>query len=130
MTHLEVKNYLSQINSLMDYIKEVNIKNITLSYALQRNLERLIKSDTDFMKCADPELLEIEEKVKGLADDFKDGLNLLTAEERLRRDVLVKKFFEDMQGEADVELFKVDLNDIKHLEIGIEYSYLLSKLIK
>lgn len=130
MTHLEVKNYLSQINSLMDYIKEENIKNITLSYALQRNLERLIKSDADFMKCADPELLEIEEKVKGLADDFKEGLSLLTAEERLRRDVLVKKFFEDMQGEADVELFKVDLNDIKHLEIGIEYSYLLSKLIK
>ena len=130
MTHLEVKNYLSQINSLMDYVKKENIKNITLSYALQRNLERLIKSDTDFMKCADPELLEIEEKVKGLADDFKEGLSLLPAEERLRRDVLVKKFFEDMQGEADVELFKVDLNDIKHLEIGIEYSYLLSKLIK
>ena len=130
MTHLEVKNYLAQINSLMEYIKEENIKNITLSYALQRNLERLIKSDTDFMKCADPELLEIEEKVKGLADDFKEGLSLLPAEERLRRDVLVKKFFEDMQGEADVELFKVDLNDIKHLEIGIEYSYLLSKLIK
>lgn len=130
MTHLEVKNYLAQINSLMDYVKEENIKNITLSYALQRNLERLIKSDTDFMKCADPELLEIEEKVRGLADDFKEGLSLLTAEERLRRDVLVKKFFEDMQGEADVELFKVDINDIKHLEIGIEYSYLLSKLIK
>lgn len=130
MTHLEVKNYLSQINSLMDYVKKENIKNITLSYALQRNLERLIKSDTDFMKCADPELLEIEEKVKGLADDFKEGLSLLPAEERLRRDVLVKKFFEDMQGEADVDLFMIDLNDIKHLEIGIEYSYLLSKLIK
>ena len=130
MTHLEVKNYLAQINSLMEYIKEENIKNITLSYALQRNLERLIKSDTDFMKCADPELLEIEEKARGLADDFKEGLSLLTAEERLRRDVLVKKFFEDMQGEADVELFRVDINDIKHLEIGIEYSYLLSKLIK
>ncbi len=130
MTHLEVKNYLAQINSLMEYVKEENIKNITLSYALQRNLERLIKSDTDFMKCADPELLEIEEKVRGLADDFKEGLSLLPEEERLRRDVLVKKFFEDMQGEADVELFKVDINDIKHLEIGIEYSYLLSKLIK
>lgn len=130
MTHLEVKNLLAMINSLMGYMQENGIKNITLSYALQRNLERLVKSDEDFMKFTDKELIELEEKAKNLSEDFQEGLNLLTEEEREKRKILGAKFFEDMKGEADVELYKVNIDDIKHLEIGVEYSYLLNQLIR
>lgn len=130
MTHLEVKNLLAMINSLMGYMQENGIKNITLSYALQRNLERLVKSDEAFMKFTDKELIELEEKAKNLSEDFQEGLKLLTEEEREKRKILVAKFFEDMRGEADVELYKVNIDDIKHLEIGVEYSYLLNQLIR
>ena len=131
MIHSEVKTVNEALAPLINYLVALKVKNTTIYYALNRNVERMAKANTEFDKVAKnkfPELFEIEDKAVALAQPInekieKDNAKIAEKEKDLEVKTPAKPFL--TIAEALGKLSKDDQD--KHKALIVEYNKFLAE---
>lgn len=131
MTHREVKTRQQEVSILIDYLVKLKIKNGTLFYGLNRNVDFLAKANEEIDKMTKqtlPELFELESKaveiIKGLNDKIeKDNAKLAEKEKDSEVKTKPQELLTVIDGLAKLTKEEQD----KHDALMLEYNKLLDK---
>ena len=140
MTNQEILNFNKELEVLANHLVAKGTDNFTLNYAVDANFRRLKPVIQGIQKAVSPELVAIEKKAYELAhkdpeerteeEVIKEGLTLLTDEEREQQKALMVKYNEDMaQENTEFEVYKVDRKKIEDIKIDLPYIGILKKIL-
>lgn len=145
MNHAIVRQINERVNELAQYCIREKITNGHVNWAISRNLKILQKAVEEIANGASQELKDIETKMytigkekfdalpeeerKNLTqnDVFKLGFNELTKKEKDRQVELLEEFNRFLQQESDIELYKINENEIKECNIELQWMMFLNE---
>ena len=105
----EIKLLRENVQGLLTYCKENEIKNMHLNLGLLSNFEILSKEVTLIDKCIDPELIELEQKAQKLAEGKTDLiLTLLSKDDLKKHSDLMVGYNELLNEERNISLEVID----------------------
>jgi hypothetical protein len=127
MKHIEVKVLRENLRDLIEHLIAQGNNSFYINYALDRNLKKLDTAIAEIDSHIDLRLRELDQKAYEFNhEDFAAGLLLLTPEEQEERKILYAKFLEDMEGENDFQLFKINPDKCEDLKIDFRYMSIIS----
>lgn len=145
MNHATVRQINERVNELAQYCVNEKIKNGHVNWAISRNLKILGKAVEEISNEASQELKDIEKKMyesgkekfeklseeerKNLTqnDVFTLGFNELTEKEKERQVELLEEFNRFLQQESNVELYKMNEDEIKECNIELQWMMFLNE---
>lgn len=147
MKNQEVKDLKTQLESLINYCIENDVKNFTLHRLLQKNLRIITAAIAEVNADIDPELIELEHKMFSAAKEkfialpkeeqdlvpnlFLLGHDAASEEDKKRHAELMVGFNALMDEESDIKLFILeDVSKVEQANLNFEYHSILENFLK
>lgn len=137
MKNSKVKFLYNGVSALLNYCNEEKIKNVVLTTRLNQNLNKLKEASDIIDKCVNQDLIELEKKAMNMlkeqdpdSNDFMKAMSLLSEEEVVKHNELMKEYNEDMDKDYDLVLNLMDISVIENTSIDPAFSSILALLIK
>ena len=138
MNHREARKKRDEVIELLNYVGREGIRSLHLCYGLDRNLERLNKSESDIVDKAPVELKDLEAKFYELGkidmpeNDYEaiilKGKSIADPDDIDKYDKLLAEFMEFLNESDPVEIYYLDRVKCEDLPIDLIHSRLLNSL--